>query len=519
MALRFPYDSFFESSGNQAAEFQETLRDEILSFSCSIWSQFPDFVVKNRSPGISFTRGFLNQMCSRIQPPVPFPAPPFTGGQCCDKTYNISAQWVLRRCFNNDIISDASGTVTLTGKVKGIFLRPCFNNPSVSCLEAETEECNGSINRGVYFSTTQQIAEGACLTGNPLNPRANDIDPVASEFTITLIETTDGSPDDCGNLPTFYPPTNPTQQDLTTIINITNLDGTNNSYTLTYNQVDSNYNFPLTFKLNGSNVSLGIDGLEISGNPFLTSPTPPNASPPPGSDGARGVDGSDNTQIFEQADYPAFPDFTTPEAILKNIEYVICNNNVIEPVLKAIKIIPSLDPLVGVYLEIFEEIIREVCVNQGGGSAELGFPEVYPVLPGTQRPAIVYYYKELLNGERQRSTFTSTVNNPSANAINSIDTIVVPNKEVGTFVYSILLADGSRISASGNNEVNASVNFFFLFDQVREDVKPQSPEELRVLTIYKRLEERTLNCTQIEFYPNGKAAGVNPTLKRSIPLN
>ena len=518
MSLRFPYDSFFESSGNTAAEFQENLRDEILTFSCNIWANFPDFLTKNSSPGVSFTRGFMNQMCSRIQPPVPFPPPPFIGGQCCDKTYNVSAQWVIRRCFNDDIVAQGSGTRAITGRVTGIFLRACTGNPSVSCVEVEAETCSGQINTASFFSGTPRVQEDTCTTSNPFSPVANDWSAASSNIIITLIETADGSSDDCGNPPSTYPPTNPTQGDLTTNINITNLDGVDNVYNLTFNQVDNNYNFPLNFKLNGLNVSLDMGGLEIGGNPFLTSPTAPNSSPPPGSDGARDIEGNDNTQIFEDGDYPLNPEFTTPQTIEKEIEYLICNGNVIETVTAVLKLVPSIDPLVVLLLDLLGEIIREVCADSPGETAELGFPEIYPVLPGTERPALVYYYKELINGERQRSTYTSTVNNPSASAINSIDTVIVPNKEVGTFVYSILLADGSRIRASGDTEQNASLNFNFLFDQVREDIKPQSPNELRVLTVYQRLTVRTLNCTQIEWYPNGKAAGVSPSIRRSIPL-
>ena len=193
----------------------------------------------------------------------------------------------------------------------------------------------------------------------------------------------------------------------------------------------------------------------------------------------------------------------------------MCNDGVIEAIQESIDVIPSTNPVVTIILQIVSEILTEICGSQG---AELGFPEIYPVLPGAQRPAIVFYYKEFIEGVKQKSTFTSTVNNPSASAIAAIGSVIVPNKTMGTVVVALKLNDGSRISTTGETESGAISNYNFLLSQVDPAIIPANESTLRTVTIRETLAVREVVCVQIENYPEGRAAGVSPSVRRIIPV-
>ena len=509
MVLKFPVSEWFESSGNQAAEFNEALRDGIAGFTCSLWQQFPDFIVNGKNPASSFARGFLNQACSPIQPPVPFPNPGFTGGQCPGVLYNVDVNVILYNTSTCTISTNATPTLQVTGPIQGI-------EKVVVIPDASTSDCNAATT--YIVDRVNLILQGtgdSAQIGSNLPDGRGVPDPPLSSATIVNISRVDGLPDDCGDPVPSYPPVVPTLVDLQTTINITNLDLVDLELNLQFNQINDNFNFPIGFKLEGTNVVVDVEGITIYGDPYSTSPNAPNDSPPPGTDGGKDGEGNDYVVVFTDQVYPVTSDYSQPQTVEQEIEYLVCNEGVIETVIEVISAVLPLDPITEIILLILGQIITELCEMEEQ-QAEVGLPEYYPVLPGTERPAIVYLYKEVINGVKQKPTYSSTVSNPSASAVAGIDTIVVPNKTMGRYVCSVTLSDGSRIRASGDTEMAADTNFNFLVNQVDPPLIPPDLNDLKVTTFYPRLQVLTVVCTQIEYYPDGKAAGVSPAIRRFI---
>lgn len=513
MPLFFPTSEFFQASGNAAALFNEQLRDGIVTHICNLWSIYPRFFTQGTNPVSSFARGYMNQMCSPIQPFVPAPSVPFTGGQCCDLTYDVEVTFDLKRCFNNDTINSGVQTRTIAGKIIDVFLQPCTSNPSLSCIEVQYENCAGDTFFEQFFSTTRSIAPAACFTTNPTDPDADDIDPVASTFTITNITVVGGGSDNCGDPPAQYPGLEPSPGDFDTTIVIVNLDGTDNVYNLTYNKVDTNYNFPINFKLNGTNINLDLGGLSIYGNPGTTTTNTGNESPPPGSDGGKNEEGDDYLDPDPNSEYPVANPPAIIEPIEEIIDYLVCEEGILTPISEALQAIPGIPAAVKIIVAILVNILEDLCVEQ---ASEVGFPEVYPVLPGVRRPAIVYYFKEFVGMDKLPSTYTSTVSNPTAAAIADIPTVVVPDKQMGKYVVALKLLDGTRISSSGIDETAALAGYNFLLSQVEPSLIPTNEAEVRSVTFRDILQEKDVKCTQIEYYPDGKQQGVSPAEVRFI---
>ena len=514
MSLNFPTSEFFQNSGNATASFTEQLRDGIASHACSIWSRFPRFVTRGRNPLSSFARGYMNQMCSGQTPPPVLSPPPFTGGQCCDKTYIVDYEFYFERCIGT-VIWDVKSSRQVDGAIRGMFFQRDSPTSNQWRLFIEAVRCNGTINRVLLASTTQLVF-ASCATNDPTDPKRTEWNLARSYWRILSVTPADGSPDNCGNPASEYPP-EPTPQpgDLSTTITITNLDGVDNTYDLTWNQINNNYNFPMGFRLGGVNVTLDVGGITIHGDTNITTSGGNNSSPPPGSEPATDEQGNEYIDTFPDGDYPVLPDLVQPETIEDTIEYLVCNTGVLDTVTEGIRRLPGTSPIEKVLQTMLEHLLREVCgsVNE---APSVGFPEYYPVIPGTERPAIVYYYKEVVNGALQRSTYTSTVSNPKPSVVSSLDTLVVPDKRMGKYVCSIVLTDGTRIRASGTTETSAIDNYLFLLNQVPVSLIPPNEVERRVIFFNKRLHETSVKCTQIEYYPNGKASGVSPAYLRKI---
>jgi hypothetical protein len=324
---------------------------------------------------------------------------------------------------------------------------------------------------------------------------------------------TDGQPDTCGDPPPEYPPEiPPTQNDLSTTINIVNIDGFDTTFNLEYNQTNSNYNFPLSFKLNGSNVTFDLSGITIFGDPYITNDNGGNSSPPPGSDGGKDVDGQDYETTYPDVEYPAIPDIVQPKLTEQVLNYLICELDVIETLEKTVKLPPGYNILWQFLLEVIGAILTELCDLPN----EVGLPEIYPVLPGVDRPIIMYYYKEFIEDVKQPSTYVSTLPNPSSAAIAELETVSPPDRTLGKTVLSLKLNDGSRIVAAGNSVGEAEVQYNFLLSRVNSSLVPANDVSLRVITENQRLEEREVKCVQIEYYPDGKSFGRNPSSVRKI---
>lgn len=511
MSIRFPLTEFFEQSGNSAAIFNEELRDKTVSFACSLWANYPAFITNGTNPGSSFARGFMNQACSMIQPPVNAPFLPFVGGQCLTN-YWWDVVFVASRpvpSMNINIGDEIQGRsrIAIPGKVDSTRFLPGEDiRPYIGLATS-----NGVEGNNITFDSNGIGIEYANPSTEPLEINVIPVNQVVSQEFVRV----DGLPDDCGNVPSNYPVNPPTSQDLITNITITNLDGVDNVYEIVYNKISNQYNFPMGFKINGVNAVLDLSGLTIYGAPEVIQPTSGNDVPPPGSDGGDDGAGGENDKTYPDTEYPVLPDLDVPTVIDKAIEYVVCNDGVIEAVTDTLKLVTATVPYANLVIDILSGVVTDVCALEDV-EATVGLPEYYGLRPGADRPAIVYIYKEFVGDVWQKSTYSSTVSNPSATAIAEINTIDVDDKTMGTIVYSLGLLDGSRIKTSGDTEVSAQANFNFLLGQVTSSLVPANVVDNIVISEYPRLQVKTVKCRQIEYYPSGKSAGVSPLVRRVI---
>lgn len=510
MSLKFPYSGFYESSGNSAALFQERVRDGIVSFACGIWGSFPNFVVKGRNPASSFARGYMNQVCSVVQPPVPYPDPPFQGGQC-EVLYGVNYSRAV--IVNGQLDSWQTGFTTTANAPLGPIQAVSLSAGGVVQPSLEHWGFNGNGNASPTNGVNRLYVLNVTQADGQIKPMINS---TTSGIRFDGFFRIDNQPDNCGNPPVSYPENPPSSQDLTGNINIVNLDGVDNTYEITYNQISNEYNFPMGFKFNGVNVVLDLSGLTFYGDPNYTSPNAPNSNAPPGSDGGKTGTGQDYVKPFPDQDYPVVPDFSVPETINELIEWVVCESGIISIIAETIKIPPGISPIWKIAIDLLVNLLEEVCESVETG--DVGFPEYYPVLPGTQRPAVVLYYKEVINGVKQRSTYTSTITHPSASLLANFDSILIPDKVMGQTVVSATLTDGSRIRASGNGSAVADGNFQFLLSQVDSSFVPSDIQSKKVSSFYDSLQIKTVVCSQMEYYPNGKASGVSPERLRIISV-
>ena len=495
MSIFYPVEQFFQASGNAAAVFGEQLRDGIATFACNLWELYPNFITQSSLPAASFSRGFMNQMCSPIQPPVIAPSQTFTGGQCVGLNYTILVQFFFSDASTKEITLSLFGPIsTLQG-----WLTPAGA---------------GWIMNG--------RGEGFDINGDPA-VSVNQGGPVfGTPTTVGFVLIPNGGPDVCGDPPINYNSPQPTSSDLQTVINITNLDGLDNSFDLVFNKVSNNYNFPMSFKLNGVNVVLDVGGITIFGNPTVNKPSTPanrtdNDPEKPGTDGGNDGVGGDNNTVYDN-DYPTLPDITAPETALEVLEWLICIDGVITVVTDTLKVVTGNGPVLNLIIDLVGDILEEIC--EGGGGDEVapivGFPEWYGIRPGTDRPAIVYLWKEFINNTWQPSTYSSTVSHPTAAAVADINTIVVPDKTMGTWVASLTLTDGSRIRTSGDTEVVALNNFNFLLNQVEPAFIPADVNTKIILSENQQLQVKTVKLRQIEYYPTGGGVNKSPTIRRVI---
>ncbi len=496
MSLFFPTSEFFEDSGKAVNKFNEDLRDGIAGFSCDLWAIYPDFITQGTNPLSSFARGYMNQMCSPRQSPVPAPSPPFSGGQCPGVRYTVRIRWL----FDNGSLYRLL-TFDVFGPVESIV---GFFEPGVPSQPNGAGLAKGEVRAFTQSGLPRLYLNDGSEQGPPQNPPSYEITPFTPGTDI------------CGNPGANYTSPSPTVNDLSTTINIINLDGTSNTYSLEYNKISNQYNFPIGFKLNGINVTLDIGGITIHGSPTFVSPNSDNDIEPPGSDGGKDGDNKPYVRRFPNTDYPVLPDFNVPDVVTDTIERIVCDEGILQIVTETVVGIPAIAPIYKLIILILGEIISEICGNDS--TSELGFPEYYPVIPGTERPAVVLAYKEVVDGMKGRSTYTTTITHPSASFIANFDTVEIPDKRMGKYVISVTLTDGSRLRVSGETETEADLNFQALLGLVRSSFIPDDLQSSKVVTFYEKLQVKDVKCVQLAFYPNGRAAGVAPELLRTVRM-
>lgn len=287
MGIRRNVGEAFERIGNGTADFLDNVTDGVRQFACGLWGTYPKWITEGNSPGSSFARGYMNNICSLGGGTIPLaPTLPFTGGQC-DKAYYIDAEY-----FNGDTragacdleIEASTRHIIPQGYITGQVLSIGFgfnDNFQTNLLQVVyRHEVNGE-----WFTFQQPLGRigtgsivllrtGSCRDqgGN----RSSGYSVTTDLFSINVIPV-DGI-DDCGDLPTSYPDTpDPPASSFITNINITNEDGANWTIPLIYAPVD--FNFPFTFDLGGVDVTLDIGGVDFNFGEGDTSTDIPPALP------------------------------------------------------------------------------------------------------------------------------------------------------------------------------------------------------------------------------------------------
>jgi hypothetical protein len=513
MGFRYDTSTFFESSGSASAQFGEALRDGVVTFACGIWANFPDYIAQGTNPGSSWARGYMNTVCAPIQPPLPPPDSPFMGGQCCDAQYDVTVQYEFRRCAGDVVVGGNTSTFSVTGQIIGLVLHPCIQSPGLTCLDIEYRDCQGDTFYETVFSTTREIAESDCTGVGGTHPDADKINPGTSTYDITGVVRTDGMPDDCGNPGAGYNSPEPTSDDLrdTFVINVN--DGLDLDVDIAFNKNETNYNFPMFFKVNGVNVSLDLGGINFYGNPGGGGSGGGNDSPPPGSDGGEDGAGGSNDKIYDENEYVVAPDFVVPEQVSLLIEYLLCNEGVQELVSETIKVGAGYNPLIVIIIDILKSLVEDVCTTE---TPTVGLPEYYYLRPGAERPAIVFLWKEYENDAWQNTTFASTVTHPSDAAIENIADLVSFPKKIGKYRQQITLIDGSKIMATGETATEADINFQFLLSRVNPVFLPANVGIATTTGYDERFTIRQVYLRQIEYYPFGKGANITPEIRRLL---
>lgn len=517
----FPTGTFFSTADNPTNEFGFNLRDKIVDFACTIWKNYPGWVTQGKNLPGSFIRGHMNSVCNSGVGIPPAPQSPFTGGQCTDVLYHVEGFYEEANtggAFNcRDIRpfhTQSSSPQGVFGKIISVGIIPFGGGTALGLTRQNANNSLGYVRVG-----NPGVGQAIGIRETCANYKNNDSPGLSyrGNAYITNVIPVGGVPDICGDPDIQYPDATPTFNDLHTTIVIVNNDGVDTTFNLDFNQVVIGQNFPMGFKLNGINVTLDFSGLTIHGNPQITSPSGNNPPPPPGSDGGQDGIGNDNNFIFPNTIFPQLPEFVNPETITETFEQALCTEGLLEITTLTIQTIAGSNPTSIIIAQMLINILQELCGAEGA-EALVGIPEYNILRPGIERPAIVYIWKEVINNRIQRSTYSSTVQHPSTSAVANINTIAVPDKTIGTYMTTVVLADGSRIKASGDTQANADTNFFFLLDQVSSSFKQIDINDRITRSQNTRLEVKTLKCRQIEYYPNGKNANTNPTTRRIIDI-
>lgn len=491
MSIFFRVSEFFEDSGNNAAIYTEKLRDGVAGFACQLWSSYPSFITQGIAPGTSFARGFLNSMCSPIQPPVIQPVPPFTGGQCIDP-YTINTEF-LRQPDGGGTPIPTTGIIATSRLGTIVRVTPSLSSDSRTLITTVVYDSGnqlGTFNFGPLGGATVILSSVTYNVTNQVNPA-----------------------DNCGNLPPEYDSPQPSAGDLNTTINININDGLDQEVTIQYVALSNTYNFPMGFQVNGNSVTLDLGGLHFHAPDGFQNPSGGNDLEPPGSQGGEDGEGNPVNKIYNEGDHIVADQSPVLRAVEETIEYLVCNTEAISIIEQTLKIPVGSNAILTRIIDILGNVLEEIC---GELDPDVGLPEYYGLSPGADRPAIVYIWREYILGKWQRPTYASTVHHPTVDAVDNIPNLTSVEKTIGTVKTFVRLTDGSVIQATGSTELESLANFNFLIDQVKAQYLPVDLPGSTIIQSDDRLSVKTLKLRQIEYYPEGKKDNVPPVIKRRI---
>jgi len=246
-----------ERIGEGTYDFADILAEKTRIFACEFWQKFPDRVVSGDSLDGSFTRGFMNRMCRNETLPNP-PQVPYTGGQCnvsyyITSTARVSIDNSFRNVKQGDLIVISGINFPHLGPIEGLELNPFVNNEiaQIKALNNPNNIFMSYVKDGAQIRWRQPQSGGLAIS-----------DIFVDEIFGHVLTRVDGQPDDCGNVPSDYPTTNPNPSDYHTTIIINMDDGDDLTIPLTYNPI--NVSFPMNFDLGGIHLRIDLGGIHFN---------------------------------------------------------------------------------------------------------------------------------------------------------------------------------------------------------------------------------------------------------------
>jgi hypothetical protein len=254
------FDDLLYEPGEGYGGFVRESVSKAADFACQLYHDHPGMV--NPFDPFGFGRGTWDAMCKPRSPGLPPPPPPpaFPGGQCGGVLYGVR----IRFTGSNGVVEYAED-YNLYGEISG----NCTTLQTATYSNRETGwkaeiSTHGRQSVGGYSTVLTDWRIPAGGTGVRFAP---DTTVVAS---VDAVWRMDGQPDNCGNLPSGYPPVILPEGDRTTIINVNHDDGTSVAIPVVINMpvanVDFDLNMPLTINLGGLHFHVDADGFH-SGKP------------------------------------------------------------------------------------------------------------------------------------------------------------------------------------------------------------------------------------------------------------
>ncbi|MEM9808241.1 MAG: hypothetical protein AAF959_23490, partial [Cyanobacteria bacterium P01_D01_bin.56] len=432
-------------------------------------ANFLDLDIYDKLRAEALRQGF-NRYCEII-PDQDNPSP-FTGGQCPDVQYNVTATNEIR------IVVDGEVTFESTNNVAGAGLGPLSKVNSSRLNPRQIGETVVDVNG-------DRVGFVSAIAGLP------DGDTSGSYARLTNVNVTraDGQPDICGDpgvpLPPMLPPPEPTTDpDWPAPEDIPEPEpGPQGEEGPPGPKGDTGDTGP-----QGEQGPAGPQGPPGPQGPVgpqgppgpkgdkgdTGEPGPQGEQGPAGADGARGSQGSQGPQgpKGDQGEPgpqgPAGSGGGGGDVEFENIQVptVSCNLNeegvwVAELTQSTISIIKGTSSMVAAQFSQSAGLAISQCnARNDATEAIVGLPDDFTAKPGRNRPSIVISYKHRLSGKWEKSTYTTTIFHPTFDAIARIFDLKEkpPIRVLGKFAGSLRLTDESKLKAYGPNS-EAVVNY------------------------------------------------------------
>jgi hypothetical protein len=264
VSFKISVSEFFENQGSSFATFPTKVAGVVRKGACELWRLYPDHLTGKYNPATSFQRGFMQSLCSDLNPP-PAPVPPFLGGQCY-KDYYVDCKFVnssTREAVGCGGQIVATTRNTSPGYVRGRIISIGFEfYPQIGaiCAGVRWEYLNSGAYVQVFtplgkFGTGGQVllAPGCANKGNTSYGYSD------GQNLLDIVVTPVDGVDDCGDIPSNYPDTQlPDSYTYNDNIEVDESTSINVSFDLK-NKPNGGFSFPLVFFSPDFNFDVALD--------------------------------------------------------------------------------------------------------------------------------------------------------------------------------------------------------------------------------------------------------------------